>query len=412
MDAEKKGDRDHEAESDDEGYEKRQQNIMSVYRPSYRDPKSGKLKRQAIWWYAFTFAGRRVQESSKTTRKTIAVEMEKKRRLELEQVYAGVSAKPQQRIRTVTLAIKEYQTAYAVTHRQKATAWVRERSQHVLRILGNALLSDLTENRIAEYMAQRLAEGVGHRTVNMEMECLARSLGGQWRVLWPKLKRLEEPRDTGLALEPEEEQRLLDFAAVNRSPMVLPFLRIALSTGMRFSEIRTMKWIRIDLEKRILIVGQSKTAAGTGRGLPMNESLYRTLTAHAFWVEKKLGRPPAPDEYLFPFSKHAGPLDPTRPILGIKSAWESVRDKAGVDCRFHDLRHTAYSKLDAAEVPEQVIMALMGHVSKSMRERYSHARMDAMREAVKHLELDNTFGLSKESTKVSMSGGTSKTLTH
>jgi integrase len=169
--------------------------------------------------------------------------------------------------------------------------------------------------------------------------------------------------------------------------LALPFLRIALSTGMRFSEIRTMKWSRIDLDKRMLRVGQSKTAAGTGRGLPMNDSLYRTLVKHAFWVEKKLDQPPGPDEFVFPFSKRSGSLDPSKPVLSIKIAWESIREQAGVDCRFHDLRHTAYSKRDEAEVPEQVIMALMGHVSKPMRERYSHARVEKMRDAVKHLEL-------------------------
>ena len=83
-----------------------------------------------------------------------------------------------------------------------------------------------------------------------------------------------------------------------------------------------------------------------------------------------------------------------------------------MDCRFHDLRHTAYSKLDEAEVPEQVIMALMGHVSRAMRDRYSHARMDAMRDAVKHLELDNPFGPAKESAKVSDSVKTAKALTN
>jgi integrase len=107
------------------------------------------------------------------------------------------------------------------------------------------MLSDLTENRMAEYMTQRLKEGVGNRTVNMELECLARALDRQWRVLWPKLKRLEEPRDTARALTSEEEQKLLEHAALNRGSMALPFLRIALSTGMRFSEIRTMKWARI-----------------------------------------------------------------------------------------------------------------------------------------------------------------------
>ena len=50
---------------------------MSVYRPTYRDPKTGNQKQSAIWWYHFTFAGRRIQESSKSTRKTIATEAQK-----------------------------------------------------------------------------------------------------------------------------------------------------------------------------------------------------------------------------------------------------------------------------------------------------------------------------------------------
>jgi hypothetical protein len=57
-------------------------------------------------------------------------------------------------------------------------------------------------------------------------------------------------------------------------------------------------------------------------------------------------------------------------------------------------------------------MAVMGHVSKAIRERYSHARMDAMRDAMKHLELDKPSGPAKESAKVTESGETSKTLTH
>ena len=60
---------------------------MSVYRPKYQDPKTGKLKQQAVWWYEFTFAGKRIRDSAKTTRKTIAVAAEKQRRLELEPAH-------------------------------------------------------------------------------------------------------------------------------------------------------------------------------------------------------------------------------------------------------------------------------------------------------------------------------------
>ena len=53
---------------------------MAVYRPTYTDPKTGKKKQARVWWINFTLGGKRVQESSKSTRKTIAVEYAKQRR--------------------------------------------------------------------------------------------------------------------------------------------------------------------------------------------------------------------------------------------------------------------------------------------------------------------------------------------
>jgi len=55
-------------------------------------------------------------------------------------------------------------------------------------------------------------------------------------------------------------------------------------------------------------------------------------------------------------------------------------------------------------------MALMGHISKQMRERYSHARLYKMREAMKHLEIDREIGPPKESAKVIASAETAKPL--
>ena len=62
---------------------------MAVYQPTYTDPKTGERKTQAVWWYEFNFAGRRVRESSKSTRKTIAIQAEENRRKELQRAYAG-----------------------------------------------------------------------------------------------------------------------------------------------------------------------------------------------------------------------------------------------------------------------------------------------------------------------------------
>jgi len=55
--------------------------------------------------------------------------------------------------------------------------------------------------------------------------------------------------------------------------------------------------------------------------------------------------------------------------------------------QLHDLRHTAATKMAEAGVPENTMLALMGHMSRSMLERYSHIRMAAKRQAVEALTI-------------------------
>jgi integrase len=289
-------------------------------------------------------------------------------------------------------------------HRDKSVSWVKERAAHVERLLGNAILPDLTETKIRAYITTRLAEEAGNRTINMEVDCLARAVGRQWRELWPKMKRLEENHEAGRALSTEEENRLLEVAAANRSPLIVPFIRIALLTGMRSGEIRALRVGQLDWKARSLRVGRAKTRAGTGRDIPMNEDLAETLTGQVAWLKKRFETDPQPDWHLFPFSNRVRPVDPLRPATTIKTAWESVRTAAKVDCRFHDLRHTALTKMAEAGVPESTMLALAGHMSRAMMERYSHIRMAAKREAVESLALPkavNANGVPKESPKVS-----------
>jgi integrase len=68
-----------------------------------------------------------------------------------------------------------------------------------------------------------------------------------------------------------------------------------------------------------------------------------------------------------------------------KVAWEGARKTAKVSCRFHDLRHTFISRLAESQASDSTVMALTGHVSRAMMERYSHIRMEAKRRAVDDL---------------------------
>lgn len=373
---------------------------MAVYRPTYRDPKTGERRQSRIWWYEFIFAGRRIRESARTTRKTLAIEAEKRRRAELERALAGLpAAEPERRIQRVSDLLEAYARAYAVNHRPKATQVVRERQRPLERLLGGLLPSDLTEARMVEYMARRQAEGASGRTVNLELQVLSRALGATWKTLWPRLKKLEERKDVGRALEPDEERRLLEAAARNRSPLIYPYLMVLAWTGMRADEARTLRWGQVDFEVGQIIVGRSKTEAGTGRAIPMSGPLKAALELHASRCAGWFG-PLRPDWYVFPFSNRRRPVDPARPVTSLKRAWETVRQAAGVRCRLHDLRHNLASKLAQLGVPQTVLFDILGHVSQRMLRLYCHSNAEARRRAIEALERAVLVGVPKDSPKV------------
>jgi integrase len=331
----------------------------------------------------------------------MALKAEKRRQVQLERAFAGLPTENRSnRASTVKDLLKAYQNGYRVNHRLKSIAWVKERAVHVARLLGGILMSDVTEERIRSYMEVRLQEAAGRRTVNMELECLSRAIGRTWRELWPRVKRLEEPTDAGRALSDQEELALLEAAAKSRSRFIAPFLRLALLTAMRYNEIRTLTWAQVDFEARTITVGRAKTEAGAGRMIPMNADLFGTLSMYGSWYARALNGI-RPEWYVFPFSSRVKPTDATRPTTTVKTAWEAVRKAAGVACRFHDLRHTTLTKLAEAGVPESTMLALAGHMSRAMLERYSHIRLKAKREAVDTLKLaDRGQSHVKESTKV------------
>src|SRR6202034_2270118 len=81
------------------------------------------------------------------------------------------------------------------------------------------------------------------------------------------------------------------------------------------------------------------------------------------------------------------PTDPNRPVSDLKHGWETLRDRAGVKCRLHDLRHTFATRLAENGVSESTMLALMGHMSRAMLERYSHLRIAAKRDAMAGIRL-------------------------
>jgi integrase len=158
---------------------------------------------------------------------------------------------------------------------------------------------------------------------------------------------------------------------------------------MRCGEIMNLTWAQVDLEERIITVGRAKTASRTGRQIPINNELLDVIRQYRNWYTGQFGAIEL-GWYVFPFGTPA-PKDPTRPVTTVKTVWNNLRQAAGVTCRVHDLRHTALTKMAENGTPEHTMLAIAGHMSRSMLERYSHIRMAAKREAVESIRTVKTI---------------------
>jgi integrase len=154
---------------------------------------------------------------------------------------------------------------------------------------------------------------------------------------------------------------------------------------MRSDEIRLLQWSQIDLEKNWIRVGRAKSEAGRGRTIPIGPTLAAVLEMHASFCVDNFG-PIQPDWYVFPFCSRSKPIDPTRPVMSLRTAWKSICTEANVKFRVHDMRHTTCTTMAEAAVPEATMLAIMGRMSAAMLRRYSHVRQAAKTEAMQAVE--------------------------
>ncbi len=271
------------------------------------------FKRGGVWWYKFYFAGQFIRESAKSTSKTVAKDAENQRRRELEQGYHNLRQKRENRIRLLRDVADEYLADYKL--RFRGITFAVYAIGHVVRHLGDKLLVDIDESEVLAYQSARLKESASPKSINEEVRFLLTMMGEPGdviRVRLRKKKRLKLPgrRKIGKAYEPDETQKMGQLARRSRSPHIHLALTMALNAGMRDAEIKSLTWSQIHLDKNYIQVGESKTAAGEGRTIPINSVLHQAIVRHLTWYQKKF-KEIRPEWFVFPFGRPR-PWDPTR----------------------------------------------------------------------------------------------------
>lgn len=77
----------------------------------------------------------------------------------------------------------------------------------------------------------------------------------------------------------------------------------------------------------------------------------------------------------------------------VKRSFDAVRRAAGIDdVRFHNLRHTAATRLVSAHIPLSEVGRVLGHTQANTTYRYVNANIDTARRAAAALDAFNAVG--------------------
>jgi len=232
-----------------------------------------------------------------------------------------------------------------------------------LRILGRHLgelrITEIGTKEIESMIAARIAEGVSRPTINRQRATLSRFFTwaisrGYHRGPNPVKQVLKFRESSGRTryLSDEEAKKLILAAAVHLKKIIVA----ALHCGGRLSELLTLRWSDVDLERHVLVFRRENTKSRRERIVPIDVDLDATLRSL---------RPGPPGDLVFEYNG--------RGMKSVRTAFEHARKKAGLtDVHFHDLRHTFASWAIMNGLDVYRLQRYMGHSSISLTQRYAH----------------------------------------
>lgn len=149
-----------------------------------------------------------------------------------------------------------------------------------------------------------------------------------------------------------------------------PLVGFAYLTGCRDGEIVDLQWRQVDLARGIVRLDPGATMNDDSRVIPLATELRETLT-----LQK------ARRDAQFPGCRVVFFGETGEPIRDMRTGWANACRRAGLwqgdektghpSVIFHDLRRTGVRNLVRAGVPERVAMAISGHRTRAIFDRYN-----------------------------------------
>ena len=147
----------------------------------------------------------------------------------------------------------------------------------------------------------------------------------------------------------------------------------AYETGCRRGEVLKLKWSQIDFIHKVVRLNPGETKNKDGRVIPLSDMML-------WFLEKKV---PRISEYIFTYRG--------KPMRSLKQGWNEAQSESSDKILFHDLRRSAVRNMVRSGVPERVAMAVSGHRTRSVFDRYNVVNEDDLKSAMQKIRSHTVF---------------------
>lgn len=317
-------------------------------------------RKDGKWVVDFTLKKKRIRriiEGTKRMAQQAAI-------LEKERIYRQKYGIPESKKK---VRFEEYAKIYEENYSKDKRAYKNE--SYIIKRLRSyfkdKFLNEITPGEIDGFKQKRKKDGVCNATINRNLALLKAIFNkaidsedyGIERNPVNKVEFLDEDSRRERILTLDEMEGLIKKAHTSWRGQLPLFLVIALNTGMRKSEILSLRWKDVNFKKKYLEVIKERAKNKKMRKVPMNEVVAEEL--------KKIKRE---NEYIF-FNPNTGSH-----IKHIKTTFKRACREAGIkNITVHDLRHTAASFLvNDCGVDVVTASQILGHSKLEMTMKYIH----------------------------------------
>ena len=371
-----------------------------IYKRKTKDKKTGESKEGKIYWIKYYRNGKPYRESTKSIKEADAKRLLKKREGEISQgKLPGIYF---DRVRFDDLA-EDFLRDYRINGK-KSLVRAERSANHLKSEFEGMRATEITTPRIEAYIEKRMEcvckecektfrpqntcpscgndnikPVAAHASINRELSALKRMFNLGARRTPPKVDRVPY-----IPMLKENNIRKGffehgDFISLRTAlPYYLKgFVTFAYKTGWRVSEINSLTWSQVDLEKGLARLEVGETKNNEGRTVYLDDELKNIFSQQ--WEFRKKTEKLIP--YVFPNREGKDK------IKDFRFAWDKACENAKIGKRlFHDFRRTAVRNMVRSGIPETVAMKISGHKTRSVFDRYNIVNDKDLRLAAKAQE--------------------------